>query len=138
MTTATTSQQPGRVLVLEDNPTHRNVVVFNLTKAGYRVTAAAESAKALLLAEHEHFDLVVTDYYLPDYPGTDFVRLLRERDDYRHTPVILLTGRAEELDRKRLGEDLLVLVLSKPCPMADLVDAVARCLALARSANASY
>jgi CheY-like chemotaxis protein len=128
--------EPMHILVLEDHPTHRNVVVFNLTKAGYRVTTAAESAKALLLAEHEHFDLVVTDYYLPDYPGTDFVRLLRQRDDYRHTPVILLTGRAEELDRKRLREELLVLVVPKPCPMADLVDTVARCLSIAHSAQA--
>ncbi len=126
--------EPRHILVLEDNPTHRKVVVFNLTKAGYRVTTAAESAKALVLAEHEHFDLVVTDYYLPDYLGSDFVKLLRQLEDYRHTPVILLTGRAEELDRKWLREELLVLVLAKPCPMTDLVDAVTRCLSIAHSA----
>jgi len=123
--------EPQHILVLEDDPTHRNVIAFNLTHAGFRVTTAAESAKALSLAQHDHFDLVITDYYLPDYPGTDFVKLLREFDGYEHVPAILLTGRAEELDQKRLRDELLILLLSKPCAMARLVDTVSKCLAIA-------
>jgi two-component system phosphate regulon response regulator PhoB len=129
------SSQSAHILVLEDHPTHRNVMTFNLTKAGFTVTTATEAAKALLLATHEHFDLIITDYYLPDYPGTDFVKLLRETDEYKHTPVILLTGRAEELDRQHLAEELLILVLAKPCPMGDLVGTVSKCLELAHSAS---
>ncbi len=123
--------QAHHILVLEDNPTHRNVVVFNLRKAGYCVSTAAESAKALLLARGQQFDLVIADYYLPDYPGTDFIRLLRRIDGYERTPVILLSGRSGELNVDRLRDELLVFVLSKPCSMAKLVDSVTKCLAIA-------
>ena len=123
--------QAQTILVLEDNPAHRNVVVFNLTKAGYCVTAAAESAKALLLARSQQFDLIITDYYLPDYPGTDFIRLLRRIDGYERVPVILLSARLGELNVDRLRDELLILVLSKPCSMAKLVDSVSKCLAIA-------
>lgn len=122
--------EPQHVLILEDDPAHRKVVAFNLAHAGFRVSTAAESARALLLAKQIHFDLVISDYYLPDYPGTDFVRLLREIDGYRYVPAILLTGRAAELDRERLRNELSVLLLSKPYPIAQLVDTVSKCLAL--------
>jgi DNA-binding response OmpR family regulator len=124
----------GHILILEDHPTHRNVVTFNLTSAGYKVTAAAEAAKALVLAQYQHFDLVIADYYLPDYPGTDFVKLLRATEHYQGVPVILLTGRAEELNVQRLREELSVLVLSKPCPIKRLLETVSKCLSLARGA----
>ena len=129
-----TSESP-HILVLEDDPRHRNVIEFNLTHAGFKVTTAAESTKALLLAKHDHFDLVISDYYLPDYPGTDFVRLLREFDGYKHVPAILLSGRAAELDRKRLRNELLILVLSKPYPIEQLVDTVSKILAVAQGAS---
>ena len=124
--------QSEHVLVLEDGDTYRSIVEFNLSQAGLRVATAATAVEALLLARQEHFDLVIADYYLPDYPGTDFVKLLRRTDDYRNTPVILLTAWADELDRQRLGEDLLILVLSKSCSMRRLLDAVFKCLAVVR------
>jgi len=120
------------ILVLEDGETYRSIVELNLSQAGLRVATAATSVEALLLARQEHFDLVIADYYLPDYPGTDFVRLLRGTDGYRNTPVILLTAWADELDRQRLCEDLLVLLLSKSCSMKRLLDAVFKCLAVVR------
>ncbi|HUT92792.1 MAG TPA: response regulator [Thermoguttaceae bacterium] len=120
------------VLVLEDGETYRSIVELNLSQTGLRVATAATAVEALLLARQEHFDLVIADYYLPDYPGTDFVRLLRQTDGYRNTPVILLTAWADELNRQRLCEDLLVLVLSKSCSMKRLLDAVFKCLAVVR------
>ena len=125
--------QSGHILVVDDEPTHRNVIAFSLTKAGFKVSAAASVTKALMLAEHSHFDLVITDYFIPDYTGTDLARKLREMDDYTNTPIILLTGRAEELNTQRVRNDLSVLVVSKPFSMANLMDMVSKCLALARS-----
>lgn len=124
--------QSEHILVLEDGDTYRSIVEFNLSQAGLRVASAATAVEALLLARQEHFDLVIADYYLPDYPGTDFVRLLRKTDGYRDTPVILLTAWADELDRQRLCEDLLVLVLSKSCSMRQLLDVVFKCVAIVR------
>ena len=125
--------QPQHILLLEDAPTYRSVVAFNLSQAGFQVTTAAEAGKALLLAEHEHFDLAIVDYYLPDYPGTDFIKQLRELDEYEHVPIIVLTARAEELNLDYLRNELSVLVLSKSCTMKQLVQTVTKCLAIARA-----
>jgi DNA-binding response OmpR family regulator len=127
--------QPQHVLILEDAPTYRSVVAYNLSQAGFRVTTAAEAGKALLLAEHEHFDLAIVDYYLPDYPGTDFIKQLRELEEYAHVPIIVLTARTEELNLDYLRNDLSVLVLSKSCTMKQLVETSTKCLALAQAAS---
>ena len=125
--------QSGHILVLEDHPAHRKAITFSLAAAGFRVATAAEAARALVLAKHEHFDMVVADYYLPDYPGTDFVRQLRAMDRYENVPVILLTGRANELDRRRLENDLSILLVSKPCSMARLAEMAHKCIAMSRA-----
>ena len=127
--------QPQHVLILEDAPTYRSVVAYNLSQAGFRVTTAAEAGKALLLAEHEHFDLAIVDYYLPDYPGTDFIKQLREMEEYEHVPLIVLTARTEELNLDYLRNDLSVLVLSKSCTMKDLVETATKCLTLTHAAS---
>jgi DNA-binding response OmpR family regulator len=127
--------QPQHILFLEDAPTYRTVVAYNLSQAGFQVTTAAEAGKALLLAQHEHFDLAIVDYYLPDYPGTDFIKQLRELGEYEHVPIIVLTARAEELNLGYLRNELSVLVLSKSCTMKQLVQKVTGCLAIAQAAS---
>ncbi len=129
------NSQPKHILVLEDDANFREIVEFALSNAGFKVTTAAEAVNAVLLAQQEHFDLVVTDYYLPDYPGTDFIRLLREIDGYQHVPVILCSGRASELNKQHLRDDLSILVMSKVCPMKELVDKISGCLATAWCAS---
>ena len=126
--------QSKHILVLEDNPICRDVVEFALSNVGLSVTAEARATDALLRARRKQFDLVISDYYLPDYPGTDFVRLLRDSDGYEDVPAILLTGRADELDCRRLRDDLFLLVLSKDCGSLQLLVAVFKCLAAVRSA----
>jgi len=126
---------PDHVLLLEDDPKFRTVTAFALSKAGFQVTTASRAADALLLAQQENFDLVISDYYLPDYPGTDFIRLLRKVDGYQRVPVILWSARLWELNEQRLRDELLVLVMSKGCSMRKLVDTVSDCLAIARCAR---
>jgi len=126
---------PDHILLLEDDPKFRAVTEFALSKAGFRVATATGAAQALLLAQHEQFDLVLSDYYLPDYPGTDFIRLLRKLDGYQGVPVILWSARLWELNEQRLRDELLVLVISKGCSMKKLVDTVSECLAIARCAR---
>ena len=123
------------ILLLEDDPMHQRIIAFNLTHAGFKVTAAAESTSALTLVENIHFDLVITDYHLPDYLGTDFINVLREDEDHRHVPVILLTAWKTQLDGQYLRNRLSVLLMSKSCTMAKLVETVSKLLAMAQSAS---
>lgn len=121
-----------QVLVLDDDQVGREMVEHALTSVGLDVSTAGRAVDAMVLARRRHFDLVIADYYLPDYPGTDFIRLLRQCDEYRNIPVILLTGRADELDRKRLSDELFVLLLMKGLDSQHLLTAVFKCMAAAR------
>lgn len=124
--------EPKQILILEDDLTCQDIVGVALSSVGLEVTMADKAVDALVLAHRKHFDLVISDYYLPDYPGTDFVRLLRDVEGYEHVPVILLTARADELDRQRLLAELCLLVLPKGCSSRQLLIAVFKCLAALR------
>ncbi len=91
-----------RVLVVDDEPRVREVVVAYLERDGFRVTdvASVEAARAEL--EGLDPDLVILDVMLPAESGLDLLADLRQGGD---TPVILLTSRSEETD-KVLGLEL--------------------------------
>jgi CheY-like chemotaxis protein len=129
------NSQTGHILVLEDEPAQRDVLIFNLAEAGFRVAATAEAAKAFKLAQYEHFDLILVDYYLPDHSGADFVQWLRQTDEYRHVPMIMLTARERELNLDYLQNDLALLVLPKPCSMPRLVEVISERLTAAPAAS---
>ena len=123
------------VLLLEDDPVHQRIIAFNLTHAGFRVSMAAKSSMAMGLLGHNHFDLVITDQFLLDELGTDFIKRLREDEDHRHIPVILLTARVEELNDADLCDELETLLMSKSHSMAKLVRVVSEFLAVGHNAS---
>ena len=85
-----------RVLVVDDEPTVREVVVSYLRRDGHLVAEAADGATALALLDAEPPDLVVLDLMLPGVNGLDILRRVRATGDI---PVIMLTARADESDR---------------------------------------
>jgi DNA-binding response OmpR family regulator len=112
-----TGQQP-RVLVVDDEPMVREVVSRYLQLDGMRVHEAADGTAALALLAADPPDLVVLDVMLPGTDGLSILRTLRTRGDI---PVILLTARAEEIDRVlglELGADDYVV---KPFSPRELV-----------------
>jgi two-component system, OmpR family, phosphate regulon response regulator PhoB len=84
------------VLVVDDEPIVRDVVVKYLRRDGYRTLEAGDAEAACELVEREHPNLVVLDLMLPGMDGLSFCRWLRSRSDL---PVIMLTARGEEADR---------------------------------------
>ena len=131
------SALPEQILVLEDDPSFQKVMKFWLSKEGFHVTIAENSIDALCYARNQQFDLVISDYHLPDYLGTDFVQLLRRIPSYDRIPVIFVTARAVELDAEWLRHELKALVLPKPCNMALLCETVCKCLSIAHASDAS-
>jgi DNA-binding response OmpR family regulator len=84
------------VLVVDDEPDVRDVVVRYLSRDGFRTLEAGDGEHAKRLLEQEPASLVVLDVMLPGLGGLDLCRWIRERSD---TPVILLTALGEETDR---------------------------------------
>ena len=85
-----------RALVVEDDPDVRELVVMSLEMAGLEVSHAATGADAVRLARELDPDLVTLDLTLPDADGMEVCRQLREFTD---AYIIMVTGRADDLDR---------------------------------------
>jgi DNA-binding response OmpR family regulator len=125
-----------RVLVVDDEPTVREVVAGYLRRDGHTVSEAADGPAALALLESEPPDLVVLDMMLPGVNGLDILRRIRQMGDM---PVIMLTARAEESDRVaglELGADDYVVKPFSPRELAARVNGVLR-RAAPKSAPAS-
>lgn len=119
-------QAPTRVLVVDDEPTVREVVVGYLRRDGHDVSEAADGPNALRLLDAEEFDLVVLDMMLPGVNGLDILRHVRSAGDM---PVIMLTARSEESDRVaglELGADDYVVKPFSPRELAARVNGVLR------------
>jgi DNA-binding response OmpR family regulator len=114
------------VLVVDDEPIVRGVVVKYLRREGYRTLEAGDGDAALALVEHEQPDLVVLDVMLPGIDGLAVCRRIRARSEL---PVIMLTARAEEADRivgLELGADDYVTKPFSPRELAARVKTVLR------------
>jgi len=92
-----TKTPEARLLVVDDEPSIRDLLTASLRFAGFEVHAAADGAEALRLAEQHRPDLVVLDVMLPDLDGFTVTRRLRERG--RDMPVLFLTARDELSDK---------------------------------------
>ena len=107
-----------RVLVVDDEPTVRDVVRRYLERDGYQVEVAADGPSALGALAARAFDLVVLDLMLPGVDGLQVCRTVREAGT---TVVIMLTAKADEADRivgLELGADDYVV---KPFSGAEVI-----------------
>jgi DNA-binding response OmpR family regulator len=94
--------QPGRaVLIADDDVDVLELVAFRLERAGYRVIQARDGEEALNAAVEQRPALAVLDVMMPKLTGYEVVRALREREETRRMPVILLTARVQEADVSR-------------------------------------
>ncbi len=93
-----------RILVVEDEAPIRQMIAFNLSRAGFEVEEAEDCSSARLRIADSRPDLLLVDWMLPDSTGLELTRTLRREDANREMPIIMLTARAEERD-KLLGLD---------------------------------
>ena len=114
------------VLVVDDEPTIREIVVSYLAREGYDTLEAADGRRARELVEADPPDLVVLDVMLPGIDGLELCRWIRSSS---RLPVIMLTARGEESDRivgLELGADDYVTKPFSPRELAARVRTVLR------------
>jgi CheY-like chemotaxis protein len=81
------------ILLVEDYPDSRQMLVLLLEGMGYRVLPAANGKEALNAARNNDIDLVLTDFNLPDMTGPTVVRYIRKLNDrLAHIPIVMLTA----------------------------------------------
>jgi two-component system phosphate regulon response regulator PhoB len=94
------SGQP-RVLLVEDEPAQRTVLAYNLEAEGFAVTQADNGEDAMVLVDEEDPDIIILDWMMPKVSGIEVCRRLKMRPETRAIPIIMLSARAEEVDRIR-------------------------------------
>jgi two-component system phosphate regulon response regulator PhoB len=94
------NRQPT-VLVVEDEPAQREVLVYNLEAEGFRVAQAGNGEDAMVLVDEEAPDIIILDWMMPNLSGIEVCRRLKLRPETRAIPIIMLSARAEEVDRIR-------------------------------------
>jgi two-component system phosphate regulon response regulator PhoB len=87
-----------RIVVIEDEDEIRDILAYNLERAGYAVSCAADGRAGLDLVRSAQPELVLLDLMLPEVDGLDVCRALRADDATATLPVIMLTARGDESD----------------------------------------
>jgi DNA-binding response OmpR family regulator len=117
---------PPTIVVAEDDVAIRELLTHHLEREGFAVIAVSDGHAALRAARHAA-DLVILDVGLPGVDGFDVARALRRGD--RHVPILMLTARADEIDRVvgfELGADDYVCKPFSPRELVARVRAVLR------------
>lgn len=117
------------VLVVDDEPAIRDLVVFHLEREGFRVRTARTGADALKQVKTSAPDLVILDLMLPELDGLEVCRRLRHDPATSFIPVIMLTAKGDEVDRivgLEIGADDYVTKPFSPKELVARVRAVLR------------
>src|SRR5213596_3813441 len=88
-----------RILIIEDERDVVDLLTLNLRKAGFSVSTATDGAAGLQKARSEKPAFVILDLMLPKMPGLEVCKILKSDPATRQIPIMMLTARAEEIDR---------------------------------------
>jgi two-component system response regulator MtrA len=119
-----------RVLLVEDDPSIREVATLGLKQAGFRVSTSGDGREGLLRSRDEPFDLVILDVMLPSLDGFEVCREIRKQSQ---VPILMLTARSDTIDVVVGLESGADDYVTKPFEMAELV---ARARAVLRRSGA--
>jgi len=114
------------ILAVDDEPTVLRSIKMLLEHDGHMVQAVGCGKAALLLMEHIRFDLVITDFSMPDMQGDVLVARIRQL--YPNQPIIMATAFAEEFEVFGQPGGNVDALLLKPFTMIELREAIDRVL----------
>ena len=125
-----TKADAARILIVDDNPDLRTYVSTILRAQGHRIWTARNGAEGFQSAQTHRPQLIVSDLMMPMVSGLDMIRMIREDDDLKGVPIILLTAKADEDTRIEGVERGADAYLSKPFSDRELLAEVRNLLAL--------
>ncbi|OIP17733.1 MAG: phosphate regulon transcriptional regulatory protein PhoB [Betaproteobacteria bacterium CG2_30_59_46] len=117
------------ILVVEDEPAIRELVVLNLQQAGHRSVVADSAERALALMRESLPDMILLDWMLPGMSGVELARRLKADSRTRDVPIIMLTARSDEQDKitgLEIGADDYITKPFSPREMNARIKAVLR------------
>ena len=117
-----------KILIVEDEPDIVETIRFTLEALGYKCLVAYDGMEAMQKVKSENPDLIILDIMLPKMHGYKVCRLLKFDKRHKEVPVIMLTARAQEED-KRIGKETGAdEYMTKPFEMEDLIKLIEKYL----------
>jgi hypothetical protein len=113
-----------RILVVDDEPFVCDAVKMMLAFDGHEIQTATSGADALALYDQQKFDLVITDFAMPQMKGDELAAAIKARNPEQ--PVLMITAYAEMLENSDNRLRAVDLVLGKPFYLEDLRKAIAK------------
>jgi len=117
-----------RILIVDDEPGILKVVEFRLKKMGYEVIVAVDGKEGLIRAKEMKPDLVVLDFRMPFLNGDEVCRQIREDENIKGIPVILMTASTQSTTPENLQNMGATDHLLKPFDPDDLLGKIRKCL----------
>jgi CheY-like chemotaxis protein len=103
-----------KILIVDDDEMVLMALDELLKPEGYQVRAVSSGREALKRLDEEQYDLLMLDIIMPEMDGFELCRRIREKEDYKETPVVFLTAKSRAQDKKDGLEAGANLFLSKP------------------------
>jgi len=127
----------SKTIVVADDEAHiLHVVSMKLSNAGYEVHTAEDGEEALELCTAEPPDMVITDYQMPYMSGMEFCMALRQSENTRDIPVMMLTARGFDIEPPEMIEAGISAVLAKPFSPREVLGKVVELIGEAQTAPA--
>ncbi len=113
-----------QILIVDDEAYILNILDFSLGSEGFRVITAANGEEALTKAINIRPDLVILDVMMPKIDGFEVCRALKAKKETKSIPVILLTAKDRDADRKKGTEAGADAYMTKPFSPHRLIETV--------------
>jgi two-component system chemotaxis response regulator CheY len=126
VTDVTTSEASPRVLVVDDSISTRALIGRSLEGAGYVVDQASDGVEALGTLSGSAFDVVITDQWMPNMTGVEFVRAVRANPSLADIPILAVTSDGEDDVRDEVMEAGATECILKPFTPDALLATIAR------------
>ncbi len=124
-TEAKNNELPG-VLIVDDSLSVRNSLLQLVRDAGYRAEAARDGLDAIDTLRNFDPDLVLTDLEMPNMNGVELTYHLREREDMKGLPIIMITSRSQDKHRRMAEEAGVSAYVTKPYNDGELLQTIRR------------
>lgn len=87
------------IITVDDSSTMRRIIKNTLQKLGFTaILEASNGIEALEIMSKNNIDLIVTDWNMPEMDGLTFVKTLRQKDQFKDTPILMITTEAAKED----------------------------------------
>lgn len=118
------------ILYVEDSKTLQKIVKREFGHNGIKIDTADDGLMGLRKAETQKYDLIITDYEMPNMDGSEFLTKVREIRGYKYTPVIIFSAREYEDNKEKWDEINIADYISKPFDINLMMEKVSKIIEL--------